>query len=126
MAEGRVLADAGVVTAMDVSDGLADDLAKLCHSSGLAARVYSDKIPVHPLLRQAFPDGYEELALNGGEDYQLLFTAPAEVMDRVIPQLPEAAAVVGELTAGEPGRVSIVDTSGAESVAARGGWDHFR
>ena len=106
--------------------GLADDLAKLCHSSGLAARLHSDKIPVHPLLRQAFPDGYVELALNGGEDYQLLFTAPAEVMVRVMPQLPEAAAVVGELMAGEPGRVTVVDTSGVERVAARGGWDHFR
>lgn len=126
VAEGRILADAGVATAMDVSDGLADDLAKLCHSSGLAARLYSDKIPVHPLLRQAFPDDYVELALNGGEDYQLLFTAPAEVMARVMPQLPEAAAVVGELTAGEPGRVTVVDTSGVERVAARGGWDHFR
>ena len=70
--------------------------------------------------------GNLELALHGGEDYVLLFTAPAELMDTVMPQLPEGAAVLGEITAGEPGQVSIVDPSGAEMVASRGGWDHYR
>ena len=53
--EGRVLAAAGVVTAIDISDGLADDLAKLCRASGISARLFADRIPVHPLLKQAFP-----------------------------------------------------------------------
>ena len=126
VSEGRILSCAGVATAMDVSDGLADDLAKLCRSSGLSARLYGDRIPVHPLLKEAFPDSHLELALNGGEDYLLLFTAPAELMNRVMPQLPKAAAVVGELIAGEPGQVSMVDASGVETPAISGGWDHFR
>ena len=111
---------------MDVSDGLADDLGKLCRASSLSARLFSDRIPVHPLLKEAFPADYLELALYGGEDYLLLFTAPADVMDRVIPQLPEGAAVVGELIAGEPGRVAVVDNAGSEAKAASAGWDHFR
>ena len=124
--EGRTLACAGVAAAMDVSDGLADDLSKLCLASGLSARIFSDCVPVHRLLKEAFPEHCLELALHGGEDYVLLFTAPAELMDTVMPQLPEGAAVLGEIIAGEPGQVSIVDPSGAETVASRGGWDHYR
>jgi hypothetical protein len=46
-------------------------------------------------------------------------------MDQVMTRLPEGASVIGEITAGEPGRVLIVDTSGTEIVARRRGWDHF-
>ena len=122
--EGSILSGAGVTTAMDVSDGLADDLSKLCRASGLSARLYSDRIPVHPLLKEAFPDRFLELALYGGEDYLLLFTADSELMDRVMPQLIHGS-VVGELVSGEPGRVVIVDGAGMETEAGRGGWDHF-
>ena len=114
---------------MDVSDGLAGDMAKLCRSSGVSARLFAERIPVHPLLRQTFPDAYLDLALNGGEDYLLLFTATPDVMERVMPQLSElsgGAAIVGEIIPGEPGLVSVVDQSGAETVAGRGGWDHVR
>ena len=122
--EGRILSRAGVATAMDVSDGLADDLSKLCRASGLSARLFSEGIPVHPLLKEAFPDRYLELALYGGEDYRLLFTADSQLMERVMPQLPHGS-VVGELVSGEPGRVVIVDGAGIETEAGRGGWDHF-
>jgi thiamine-monophosphate kinase len=122
---GAMLAQHGVATAMDVSDGLADDLSKLCQASGLAARLYADRVPVNPLLKQVFPDDYLELALNGGEDYCLLFAAPPPVMGNLMSILPEDAAIIGELVAGEPGVVIVVDESGRETVAGRGGWDHF-
>jgi len=125
VAEGRMLADSGVATAMDVSDGLADDLGKLCLASGVSARLFAQQVPVHPLLKEAFPQRYLELALHGGEDYLLLFTAAPALMDRVMNLLPEGAAVVGEITPGQPGRVVIVDASGAEKVTRGGGWDHF-
>ncbi len=126
VAEGRILSASGVVTAMDVSDGLADDLSKLCRSSGLSARIHAGQVPVHPLLKQAYPDDYLDLALGGGEDYLLLFTAPAEVMALVMPQLSQGAAVVGELLPGEPGRVSVLDVDGSERPVSGAGWDHFR
>jgi thiamine-monophosphate kinase len=126
VAAGRMLADAGVIAAMDVSDGLADDLSKLCRASGAAVRLCVDRIPVPPQLKEAFPDDYLELALKGGEDYLLLFTAAPELMRRLMSKLPGGAATVGEIIPGKPGRVVIVDSSGAEVVAPiYRGWDHF-
>ena len=125
VAEGQLLSRAGVLTAMDVSDGLADDLSKLCLASGVAARIYAEQVPAHPLLKQAFPGGYLDLALNGGEDYLLLFVAPESVMNEVIPALPEGAAVIGEITGGRAGQVTLVSTGGEETVVSRAGWDHF-
>ena len=125
VAEGQLLSQAGVLTAMDVSDGLADDLSKLCLASGVAARVYADRVPVHPRLREAFPDDCLTLALNGGEDYLLLFTAPEPVMDEVMPSLPEGAAVIGEIAEGSAGQVTLVAADGKEEAVGRAGWDHF-
>ena len=125
VAAGQLLSQAGVTTAMDVSDGLADDLSKLCRASGVSARIYADRVPVHPHLRRAFPEDWLDLALNGGEDYLLLFTAPESVMGEVLPNLPEGAAVLGEITEGAPGQVSLVDADGNETGVSRAGWDHF-
>ncbi len=126
VSEGQVLSSAGVVTAMDVSDGLADDLSKLCLASGVAASIYADQVPIHPLLRRAFPSDYLDLALYGGEDYLLLFTAPEPVMTRAISALPPGAAVVGEITDGPAGQVMLVGADGSETTASRAGWDHFQ
>ncbi len=125
VAEGRILAENGACAAMDVSDGLADDLSKLCCASGVAARIFADQVPVHPFLREVFPEGATGLALTGGEDYVLLFTAAPGLMRSVLPLLPDGAAVIGETVAGEPGQVTVVDSAGVETSAGRRGWDHF-
>ena len=125
VAEGQLLSRAGVLTAMDVSDGLADDLSKLCLASGVSARIFADNVPMHPALREVFPGDCLDLALNGGEDYLLLFTAPEEIMREVIPALPEGAAMIGQITDGEPGQITLVGTDGAETAIGRAGWDHF-
>ncbi len=125
VAQGRILADSGVCAAMDVSDGLADDLSKLSRASGAAARIYMDRTPVHPFLRELFPEEHMELALGGGEDYVLLFTAAPALMESVLPKLPAGAAVIGEIAAGEPGQVTVIDPAGADTAAGGGGWDHF-
>ncbi len=122
---GRTLVAAGVASAMDVSDGLADDLGKLCYASGVAATIFAHQTPVLPSLRAAFPDDWLALALYGGEDYVILFTAPQDIMDVAMAALPEGAAVVGKITEGEPGAVTILDESGVQIPAAGGGWDHF-
>ncbi len=122
---GQVLARAGVATAMDISDGLCDDLGKLCLASRVSAQIESGHIPIHPLLRETFPDECLAMALNGGEDYKLLFVASPAQLEEANASLPQPAAVVGRITVGEPGRVTVVDPSGAETPANRRGWDHF-
>lgn len=125
VAAGQILAQGGVVTAMDVSDGLADDLSKLCLASGVAAHLYAGQMPIHPMLRSAFPADCLALALHGGEDYVLLFTAPLPVMDKVMPLLPDGAAIIGEIVAGPAGPVTLVDPEGGAAIIGRAGWDHF-
>lgn len=125
VAAGKTLVAAGVSSAMDVSDGLADDLGKLCSASGVGATIFAHLVPALPALRSAFPDNWLDLALYGGEDYVLLFTAPGDIMELALLALPEGAAVVGEITDGAKGVVTILDESGASVPPAGAGWDHF-
>ena len=127
IAQGRVLYHHGVRTAMDISDGLVDDLSKLCQASHVAARLEAHNIPIDPMLKEVFPQGYMNMALGGGEDYQLLFTAPQELMDRVLPLLPPPASIIGEIVEGEDGSVTVLDSeTGQKYCTPRGGWDHFQ
>ena len=130
VAQGRMLSEAGIAAAMDVSDGLADDLSKLCAASGVAARIHATDVPVHPCLRQMFPDGCLELALGGGEDYVLLFTGPASIVEPLIPGLGEGSAVIGSIEAvreaSQAGKVILMDESGDDILLSGGGWDHFQ
>lgn len=125
VAAGQALAAAGVRSAMDVSDGLAGDLAKLCAASGVSAEIHADKVPALSALKTAFPDDWLDLALYGGEDYVLLFTAPADIMDPAMTQLPPGGAVIGEVKAGEPGSVLMLDGQGSPRPRVGAGWDHF-
>ena len=125
VAAGKTLVAAGVSSAMDVSDGLAGDLGKLCTASGVAATISSHQIPALPALKTAFPNNWLDLALYGGEDYVLLFTAPGDIMEIAMLALPEGAAVVGEITDGNTGVVTILDGSGAPIHPGSVGWDHF-
>ena len=127
ISQGQVLSQHGVRTAIDISDGLVDDLSKLCQASGVAARLEANNIPVHPMLKEVFPQGYMDMALGGGEDYQLLFTAPGGLMEGVLPMLPPPAAVIGEIVEGEVGQVTVVDSKTGERLSIpHSGWDHFR
>ena len=130
VAQGRVLSEAGIAAAMDVSDGLADDLSKLCTASGVTARIHATDVPVHPSLRQMFPDTCLDLALGGGEDYVLLFTGPASVVDPLIPGLGEGSAVIGSIEpvreTSQAGKVILVGESGDEMLLSGSGWDHLQ
>jgi thiamine-monophosphate kinase len=123
--EAQALLDAGVRTAMDLSDGLVTDLSKLCAASGLAARIRPEALPLHPALREAFSDDAVALALSGGEDYEILFTCPADVLERVRAALPCPVTEVGEVVEGAPGQVVLVDSAGREMTPDRTGWAHF-
>ncbi|KAA1278031.1 MAG: thiamine-phosphate kinase, partial [SAR202 cluster bacterium] len=112
-------------TAMDISDGLADDLSKLCLASNVSAKIFLNEVPVHSLLKKSFPETYIELALYGGEDYELLFTGNSASVNTAIQQLPEGACIIGEITDNTPGEISLVEENGSERVSIRQGWDHF-
>jgi thiamine-monophosphate kinase len=75
--QGILLRWAGVRCAMDLSDGLLGDLPKLCDASGLHAELVEDCLPIPHAVRWGFSDWFD-LALRGGEDYELLFTCPPE------------------------------------------------
>lgn len=123
--EGLAFADAGVRCAMDISDGLVDDLGKLCRASGVGARIYAGRIPADARLRATFPASWLALALGGGEDYELLIAAPADVMRRAMRAVDTPITVVGEIVPQEQG-IAVLDDAGNPMPLASGGWDHFR
>ena len=125
MAAGIGLVTQGVLTAMDVSDGFADDLGKMCMASGVAARVRMPAVPVSDALKACFQDDYTEIALAGGEDYELLFTAPPPVMAAIAPTLGVRVSIIGEVIEGNAGAVTVLDERGLPLEMSGGGWDHL-
>jgi thiamine-monophosphate kinase len=122
--EGQLLVEQGVKTAIDISDGLISDLNQICKASQVSARVEIDRVPVEPTVKTRFSDKSLELALSGGEDYELLFTAGAEVVDRVKKKATCPITVIGEIVAGKKG-VTLVDRQGNPISLGKAGWEHF-
>jgi thiamine-monophosphate kinase len=123
--EAVVLSSHGVTSMMDISDGLAIDLSRLCGASGTGARVEVARVPVHPAATQAE-------ALGGGEDYELLATLPdGGAIDEARSELREGFGVsltdIGGIIEGKGvGALVAIDEDGAASPLTIEGWDHFR
>ena len=126
IAEGQQLGGAGVRCAMDISDGLVADLGALCLASGVAARLRASQVPIHSAACQAFPEECLSMALGGGEEYELLFTAPATIMEGLMAELPHGAAVVGDIVEGPSGQVLVLGADGQEMDVKTRGWEHFQ
>ena len=124
--EGQALVKAGVLCAMDVSDGLLSDLTKICTASGNAARLEAANVPVHPDAHKALPQTALGMALNGGEDYELVFTAPHSIIASLQGQLESGFHIIGIIVDGEPGQVRVVDRDGGPLEVDAQGWDHLR
>ena len=130
--EGQILARSGATAMMDVSDGLARDLGRLCDSSSVGAVVWLDAMPVAPGLRalesiaDVDPIG---LALGGGEDFELLAALPADRFDAATETLVErfgtSLTEIGEFRSGSG--VVTESSRGAGDVTPLEpvGWDHF-
>jgi thiamine-monophosphate kinase len=119
----------GATAAIDVSDGLAADLGHLCAASGVGVRLFASQVPVDPAAVEvgaALGVDPLDLALGGGEDYELAFSAPAGLVDRIVETLADeaglAATPVGVLT--EARELRLVRPDGTIS-ALDGGWRHF-
>lgn len=119
---GEILLRRGLATAaMDVSDGLSTDVRHLCEESGLGAVIDAAAIPVHALALKAGDDGTGlQMALHGGEDYELLFTAAAGTS---MPKKIAGVAIhrIGVMMLG--GGVRLRNGNG-ECELAVAGWEH--
>ncbi len=110
---------------MDVSDGLSSELLHICKASGVGCRVYEDKIPIDyqtACMAEEFNMNLVTAALNGGEDYELLFTVPLTDHDRV-KALP-GVSVIGYITKPELG-AALVTRDGQELPLKAQGWNAF-
>lgn len=106
---------------IDVSDGLAGDLAKLCTASRVGARVWAERLPVSAELVAVAGRDAVRLCLAGGDDYELLFTAPARLRPRIEALGGPGVTVIGEIVAGQG-----VDVAGLPPGAGDlSGFDHF-
>ena len=123
IAEGQLLAEQGVKTAIDISDGLVADLGQICKASGVGARIEAERLPVEPMVKAEFGERALEMALSGGEDYELLFTAEAEVLDKVRQVAPCTITVIGKIVADQG--VTVVDRRGKPIKLDKAGWEHF-
>jgi thiamine-monophosphate kinase len=124
--EGQILIEQGVKTAIDISDGLVADLAHICESSEVNGKIKIEQVPVHPVVTANFPN-HQELALYGGEDYELLFTADEATVARARQALNCPVTVIGDVTEEKlPTRVTIVDGKGNIIPYQKGGWEHFK
>ncbi len=125
IAEGQLLVDQGVRTAIDISDGLVSDLNHICQASRVGARIEVDRLPIQPAVKANFGDRALELALSGGEDYELLFTASTEVIDNIRATASYPITVIGEIVADKIGKVTLVDSKGNPVSIPKKGWEHF-
>jgi thiamine-monophosphate kinase len=124
--EGRILVDKGIKTGMDISDGLLADLGHICQSSRLGAVVWESNIPIREEVKSVFGPRSLEMALSGGEDYQLLFTGSPSVVENVIKASAYPVTVIGEIVSEHPGQVEVIDAQGRLYRPQITGWDHFK
>ena len=115
-------ADAGITSMIDISDGLSSDLRHICSASGCGAEIDAVKIPIDPdicVLDTPFDDKID-LALNGGEDFELLFTADPKKFsapaDAEITRIGTVTATVGDIE---------LIRDGERRLLAPGGYLHF-
>jgi len=123
--EGAALARRRLATAaIDISDGFLQDLGHLCRASNVGAVVEIERLPMSPQVRRA---GWQ-LALTGGEDYELLCAVPLrneERLRRLAAELGCRFTLVGRCVAAREG-VRVVDARGDVMKDAMSGFDHFR
>jgi thiamine-monophosphate kinase len=123
--EGQALLKHGIKTAIDTSDGLISDLHHICEASNVGARLNIDRLPIHDAVKNNFKDEALELALSGGEDYELLFTGSTKALKELKAEIDCPVTLIGEITAGESGKIDLMDAAGKRINISKTGWTHF-
>ncbi len=124
----RLLRENGIkpTSMIDVSDGLASDLLHITKQSKKGATIYEDKLPIdHEVMLIADDMKIPGLtmALNGGEDYELLFTVPLESFDKI--KTMKEVTIIGHIVEEEAG-VHLITANGAMLPIKAQGWNHFK
>jgi thiamine-monophosphate kinase len=124
----RQLAETGIVptSMIDISDGLSSDMLHLCNESNVGCNLYAEKIPIHPGTASAAGEFRIEpviAALNGGEDYELLFTVSLKDFEKITGQ--PGISVIGHIS--DRGEKAFLVTEGGSTVEITAqGWNAMR
>ncbi len=111
---------------IDVSDGLASEIIHICEASNVGCKLYEEKIPIDPMTYDTAREfGLDPTicALNGGEDYELLFTIPQDQYDKVKNQLD--ISIIGYITEENSSRDMISKSGHVHPIKAQG-WNAFK
>lgn len=124
----KALADKGIVptSMMDISDGLSSELMHICSQSNVGCRIYEDKIPINyqaAVMAEELNMNIVTAALNGGEDYELLFTVAMEDYDKIVTM--DGVGIVGHMTKSELG-LHLVGREGEEIELRAQGWNSLQ
>ncbi len=110
---------------IDISDGLSSELLHICKESGVGCRIYEDKIPIDyqtAIMAEELNMNLVTAALNGGEDYELLFTIPLHLYEQV--KNNEYFKVIGHITKNDLG-CAMITRDGNEVQLKAQGWNHI-
>ena len=121
------LAEAGIrpTSMIDVSDGLSSELLHICHASKTGCRVYEDRIPIDyqtAVMAEELNMNLVTAALNGGEDYELLFTVPLHCHEQI--KKIDGVIVIGHITSENLG-CALVTRDGTEMPLRAQGFNHL-
>ena len=122
------LREAGIkpTAMMDISDGLSSELMHICHQSNCGCSIYEDKLPIDyqaAVLAEEMNLNIVTCALNGGEDYELLFTCDINDYEKLVPI--DDIYIIGHITKPEYGTV-LVGRNGEEMMLQAQGWQAFK
>lgn len=122
------LAEAGIkpTAMMDISDGLSSELLHICKQSDIGCRIYEERIPIDyqtAIMAEELGMNLVTAALNGGEDYELLFTVPLSRHEDV--SKIKGVSVIGHLCKPEMG-CAMVTRDGGEIELKAQGWNHWQ
>lgn len=120
--EGMIIAKSKKATSMiDISDGLSSDLGHICDESQIGVKIYLEKLPVSNGVDK-------EIALNGGEDYELCFTVSKRYINQFLKdfkaKIKTKITIIGEIIPKKQGRW-LINSKGEKFPLKAKGWDHF-